>query len=90
MKSKTLFPISVRSPAQIGNAVRRLRKIKNLSQTELAQKAGLTQATVSRIEKGNQKAEIHTLLLIFAALDADLAITERTKVDQTDSLEGLY
>jgi HTH-type transcriptional regulator/antitoxin HipB len=62
----------------------------NLSQTELAQQAGLTQATISRVEKGHQKAEVHTLFLIFAALDADMAITERRKIGQIDLLEGLF
>jgi len=80
----------VRSPIQVGNAIRRLRKLKGMSQTDLAQKAGLTQATISRIEKGNQKAEVSTLILIFAALDADMAITERQKLDSSDSLEGLF
>lgn len=87
---KSVFPITVRSAPQIGNAIRRLRKLKKLSQIELAEKAGVTQATVSRIEKGHRKAEINTLLLIFLALEADLSIVEKQAITQDDSLEGLF
>jgi HTH-type transcriptional regulator/antitoxin HipB len=89
-KIKSIFPINVRSPLQVGNAIRRLRKLKQMSQDELARKSGFTQATVSRIEKGHQKAEIQTLLLMFAALGADLAIVERQQTTPENSVEGLF
>lgn len=47
------------------------RKKLGLSQTELARRAGITQALVSRIETGNFKnCEINTLVRIAAALEA--------------------
>ncbi len=81
--------IQVRSPEQLGNSIRRIRKLKNLSQAELAKKAGVTQVTVSRTERGGAKVEVGTLLLIFAALSVDLAVTPRPH-PANDSLEGLY
>lgn len=88
-KVSSIFPLPMRSPKQVGNAIKRLRRYKKLSQVQLAQKAGLTQATISRIEKGHTKAEVDTLFLILAALDADMVVTERQKIDVND-LEGLF
>lgn len=82
-------PIIVRSAQQIGNAIRRLRKLNSLSQVELASRSGVTQATVSRIEKGHQKTEVGTLLLLLTALDVDIVITDRKKQTALDSIEGL-
>jgi transcriptional regulator with XRE-family HTH domain len=82
--------ITIRSTAQLGNAIRRLRKIQNISQTELAQKSGVTQATISRLEKGTQKAEAGTLLLVLAALQADMTISLRPQVDPQEELEALF
>jgi transcriptional regulator with XRE-family HTH domain len=82
--------ITIRSTAQLGNAIRRLRKIQNISQTELAQKSGVTQATISRLEKGTQKAEAGTLLLVLAALQADMTISLRPQVDPQQELEALF
>jgi transcriptional regulator with XRE-family HTH domain len=61
-----------------------------LSQTSLALKAGVTQATISRIEKGQQKADVGTFLLLLVALGADLSIIRQQKVSHPDSLDGLF
>lgn len=90
-KSKNQIPaITVRSPSQLGNAIRRIRKLQHISQTELAQKTGLTQATISRLEKGIQKAEAGTLLLILSALQAEMIIMPRPKATLKDDLEALF
>jgi HTH-type transcriptional regulator / antitoxin HipB len=89
-KHKTIAAITIRSASQLGNAIRRLRKLQNISQVELAQKAGLTQATISRLEKGTQKAEAGTLLLILSALEADMTIAPRRKIDPKEELEALF
>jgi len=61
----------------VGEAIRRLRQQKGMSQTELAQRARLTQATVSRIESGARRGDIETLTLIAAALGLALWILIR-------------
>lgn len=86
----SFLPINVRSVEQLGNAIRRIRRLQKLSQIELAKKAGVTQATVSRLEAGVQKTEIHTLLLILAALGSDLRIAARPKTEPKNALEGLF
>lgn len=61
----------------VGAAIRTFRQQKGMSQSELAQRAHLTQATVSRIESGARRGDIETLALIAAALGLALWILIR-------------
>jgi transcriptional regulator with XRE-family HTH domain len=65
------------SAPQIGAAVRFARESKGMSQAELAQRARVTQATVSRIESGARRGDIETLALIAAGLGLALWILVR-------------
>lgn len=80
---------NIRSVEQLGNAIRRFRKLQKISQIDLAKKAGVTQKTISKIESDSSKTTIATLLLVLAALKLDLGISERPKKNQND-LEGLF
>jgi transcriptional regulator with XRE-family HTH domain len=57
----------------LGDRIRKLREAKNMSQTELAKAAGVSQATISDAETGETKSGIRalTLLRIAAALDTN-------------------
>ena len=68
-----------RDPKQIGNIIHRARKKQGLTQSQLGDKAGLRQATVSQVENGHASARIETLLELFAALDLELCVAERSK-----------
>ncbi|NBS53580.1 MAG: helix-turn-helix domain-containing protein [Spartobacteria bacterium] len=68
-----------RDPKQIGNIIRRSRKKQGLTQSQLGDKAGLRQATVSQVENGHSAARIETLLELFAALALELCVAERSK-----------
>ncbi len=56
------------------------------------QNAGLTQTTISNLERAKSSAEIETLILIFAALGLDMVIAPRpkSKMDDQQSLEDLF
>jgi DNA-binding XRE family transcriptional regulator len=56
-----------------------LREKHNLTQVELAQKAGLPQAQISRIERGVVSPTSATLAKIAEALGADLRLVERSQ-----------
>ncbi len=84
-----IAPTTIRSTEQLAITIRRVRKLLNMSQGELALKAGITQATVSNLERGKSGAEIGTLLLIFAVLNLDMLMVARSK-DSDDLLEGLF
>ena len=73
-----------RDPRQVGNLVRRARKKQGLSQSQLGEKAGLRQETISLIETGHPAAKLQTILGILAALDLELRIVPRSKGQAAD------
>ncbi|WP_298721812.1 helix-turn-helix domain-containing protein [uncultured Ferrovibrio sp.] len=68
-----------RTPPQIGNLIRRARKKRGLSQSQLGELAGLRQETISLIETGNPAAKLKTILAVLAALDLEFRIVPRSK-----------
>jgi HTH-type transcriptional regulator/antitoxin HipB len=68
-----------RTPKQIGGLVRRTRKKRGLSQTQLGNKAGLRQETISLIETGNPATKLDTILSVLAALDLEFRVMPRSK-----------
>ncbi len=67
-----------RSPKQIGNAIRRARKKCGMSQSELGEKTGLRQGTISLIESGHSAAKLETILAILSMLGLEFSIRERS------------
>jgi HTH-type transcriptional regulator/antitoxin HipB len=78
-----------RSPRQLGNIVRRARKKRSLTQTELGRKVGCRQETISLIEGGNPATRIDTLLRVLASLDLEIRIAPRSKGAPTD-IEDIF
>lgn len=68
-----------RTPNQIGNLIRRARKKRGLSQSQLGELAGLRQETISLIETGNPAARLETILAVLTALDLEFRIVPRSK-----------
>jgi len=58
---------------RVGEIFKLCRKKRGLTQIEVANKAGLTQAAVSRIEKGLCSSSIDTLIKISQALGIKLS-----------------
>jgi len=73
-----------RTPKQIGEAFRRQRRRLKISQTDLAQKTNLRQATISTVEGGEPGTQLRTLLDIMSALDLEFLIRPRTKAAPHD------
>lgn len=88
VQSKKRSVSLVKSSEQLGEALRRFRKKQKLSQGELAEKAGLTQKTVSIIENEGT-GTIKSLMLLLSALELDLKVLERVQKNMND-FEGLY
>ncbi len=78
-KSTKSIEAITRAPDQLGQALERFRRLKDLSQSSLAMSAGIRQATVSNTEKGLGKTEINTLFAICAALGLEVVLRERPK-----------
>ncbi len=78
-----------RSEKQLGAILRRLRKQKSLSQTELGAKIHLRQATISKLEDGAAATQLQTLMAMLAALDLELVVRPRSK-GSSDEIEDLF
>jgi len=58
------------SPAAgVGSRLRRLRKERRLTQSDLARQIGIQQSDLSRMEKGEYRVSLDNLFKILAALD---------------------
>ncbi|MGA5135567.1 helix-turn-helix domain-containing protein [Streptomyces olivoreticuli] len=57
-----------------GRLLRKLRLERGLSQIQLAERAGVSQAVVSRVEVGHHSPTIRSLSRLADALDADLIL----------------
>lgn len=86
-----MIPMSdlARTPKQIGNIVQRARKARGWNQTQLGEKAGLRQETISLIETGNPATKLETILAVLAALDLEFRIAPRSKGQQAD-IEDIF
>jgi HTH-type transcriptional regulator / antitoxin HipB len=73
----------VRTPEQIGAAIRRLRKISGITQKELGSRLSLRQAKISEIENGAPGTALNTLCDVLAALELDLLIQPRSQSADT-------
>ena len=75
-KSKSngeLFPIELTERLINGeSALRIYREYRGFTQTQLATKVDLTQATIAELEKGKQKGSIETWKTLSIALNADI------------------
>jgi transcriptional regulator with XRE-family HTH domain len=56
------------TPKQMGARIRRLRKGKDMSQADLAKRAGLTRVYVTRLEAGRQDPSLSTINALAKAL----------------------
>ena len=68
-----------RSPQQLGAILRRYRKKSSLTQTDVAAKTQLRQATISALESGEAGTQLKTLTDVLAALDLELVVQPRRK-----------
>jgi HTH-type transcriptional regulator/antitoxin HipB len=86
---RTAMKHLVRTPKNIGHAIREARKAKSLTQTDLAAMSGVWQETISKIENGSGGTKLETIFELLAALDLELTVTERSK-GASDGLEDIF
>lgn len=75
---------SARTAKQIGAIIRRVRRSAGLTQTDLGNRIGLRQATISRLEKGEDETRLSTLLDALSALGLEIIIDKRGKASTRD------
>ena len=72
--------MKIRTPLELGLAIRDRRRKLKLSQTELARKVGVGRQWILAIEHGKSRAELGLALRTLSALDLQL------RVDRSDRL----
>lgn len=78
-----------RTPKQIGTIIQRARKQRGWSQTELADRAGLRQETISSVETAEKPARLATILSVLAALELEFRVGARADGTGPD-IEDLF
>lgn len=78
-----------RSTEQLGAILRRVRRQRGLTQSQLGETAHLRQATVSKLEDGAPATRLATIVSVLAALDLELVVRQRSRA-QTDEIEDLF
>jgi HTH-type transcriptional regulator / antitoxin HipB len=68
---------NIRTPAQLVNALKRLRQQGDLTQSGLGEMAGLPQTTISKVEVGIIDPSLGTLFKLLAALDLEIEVQAR-------------
>ena len=63
---------SPRKVALVGSRIRELRKGRHLTQTELSERIGVAQSDLSRMEQGEYKVGLDTLLRILQTFDLSI------------------
>ncbi|MFP6747728.1 MAG: helix-turn-helix transcriptional regulator [Alphaproteobacteria bacterium] len=79
----------VRTAKQVGAAIRRVRRAKNLTQSGVGGKTRMRQGTLSRLETGEANTKLGTLLAVLAALDLEIVIRPRSKASAKD-IEDMF
>lgn len=65
-------PHKIRQVQLVGRKIRRLRKDRRLTQTELSSRIGIQQSDLSRMEKGEYRVSLDTLFKILAEFDVTI------------------
>lgn len=75
-----------RTSKQVGAAIRRYRRQKDLTQSGLGDLMHARQATVSKLESGEPGTQLGVLIDALSALNLELVVQPRTKAS-TDQIE---
>jgi len=76
-KDAASLSIATRSTVHLGYAIARFRKRAKWTQAQLAKRAGLRQATVSKVENGSSSTQIDTIYALCAALGLEVVMQTR-------------
>jgi HTH-type transcriptional regulator/antitoxin HipB len=68
---------TIRTTGELGPLLKRLRKARNWSQTELGRRIGLSQERISAIENHPENVTLDNLLTVMMALEVHFAVVEQ-------------
>lgn len=73
----------------VGRKIRQLRRQRKLTQVELAKKIGICQSDLSRMEKGEYKVGLDTLLKILGTFNLGIGEFFEERPDQEPAIDKL-
>ena len=79
-----------RDPRQFGLALRQRRRELGLTQSQVAERAGVRTATVSAVENGDPGTKLSTVFALLAALDLEVVARRRTTAELTTGPAGSF
>jgi HTH-type transcriptional regulator/antitoxin HipB len=79
----------VRTPKNLGHAIRQARREKNWTQAELATRSGVWQETISKAEAGKGGTKLDTVFALLAALDVEIMVEKRSK-GMSSEFDGIF
>jgi y4mF family transcriptional regulator len=82
-RAEIQFPIDFFGMEELGQAIKRVRKMRGLTQKELAMRTNTSEKFISNVENGKDTAQLGKVLLLVRLLDMgtrliDLSAKERT------------
>lgn len=69
-------PLKFYGPKELGEAIRRIRKARGMTQADLARETGTSMRFISQVERGKQTAEIGKVLLLLRLLGLETQLVE--------------
>lgn len=72
---------------ELGETLKRIRRLRRMTQEELAMKVQLSRTSITNIEKGRQKILVHTLAAIATALETPIGELFPASPDKENGLE---
>ncbi|MFV1589920.1 helix-turn-helix domain-containing protein [Phaeobacter sp. JH20_39] len=81
--------MAARTPQQVGEALRRIRKSKNMTQKDVSQRTNLRIATISSLENGDPGTQLRTVMSVMSALDLEFVIQSRD-ASGTTNIEDIF
>ena len=79
---------TIYSPVQLANYLKLVRQKNQWTQSELAQRMGIKQATVSNFENHPEKTTLTTVFKILPSLELSMAICEKNAPDSGNNRDN--
>ncbi|WP_299379608.1 helix-turn-helix transcriptional regulator [uncultured Kiloniella sp.] len=71
--------LTARNEKQLGEAIRRTRKKKGLTQKDISARTNLRPATISSLENGDAGTQLKTIFRVLEALELEFELMPRQK-----------
>ncbi|HGM5490748.1 TPA: type II toxin-antitoxin system antitoxin HipB [Serratia fonticola] len=78
-----MIPPKIYSPSQLANYLKLVRQRNHWTQSELAGRIGIKQATISNFENNPEKTTLATLFKILQSLEMSMVVCEKNDMTVT-------